>query len=406
MPTINKRFIGGSAAVAQVDTLTPGGTIEAGDLFKITLTDERAETYQLSVAATGTTVAATCADIIAAFNACNDPRFTRITAAGVGTVGAYTAVTLTADTAGEPFTCTVTTTEAGGGAADTQTFTWAATTASSGAYDFNLTGNWLGGVLPVSGDEVLIDAPIKYGLAGHSAVVLDYLKITKQVGQYPQAGCLGAYLDIGATIADIDATTGPVMLNTGDTASTITIFNTPSASSAGVPVVWIKANKDTTNIIIRKGMVGIGWGDGETTTIHNLDVLYTTQKSSDATVLVGSGVTISGTTPVVTQKGGTLQLNCAAATVNSDDGNLTTEGSGAITTLTIKRSSVISNSTGTITTVNIESTGTLDTTKSNAARTITTVHMHAGATFKRNSAITVTNAITFDESVIITAQAA
>jgi hypothetical protein len=100
-----KRFIGGAVAVAQVDTLTPGGTIEAGDLFTITLANERAETYTLSVAATGTTVAATCADIIAAFNACNDPRFTRITAAGVGTVGSYTAVTLTADTAGEPFTC-------------------------------------------------------------------------------------------------------------------------------------------------------------------------------------------------------------------------------------------------------------------------------------------------------------
>lgn len=408
MPTINKRFIGGSAAVAQVDTLTPGGTIEAGDRFKVTLTDERGETYTLSVAATGTTVAVVCQDIITAFNACNDPRFTRITAAGVGSVGAYTAVTLTADTAGEPFTCAVATTESDGSTpSDGQTFTRAATTANSGAYDYNLTGNWLGGVLPISGDEVLIDAPIKYGLAGHSAVVLDYLKITKQVGQYPQAGCLGAYLDIGATVADIEATTGPVMLNTGATASTITVYNSPAASYTGIPVVWIKADKDTTNITVRKGVVGIGWGDGETTTIHNLDVLYASQKSSDATVYTGDGVTIGGTTPVVNHKGGTLSLRAAATvpTINSDDGNLTTEGSFEVTALNIKRSNVISNSTGKVTTANIEGAGTLDTTKSNTIREVETVHLHAGATYKKNSCVT-TDTITFEESMSITAQAA
>jgi hypothetical protein len=400
-----KRMIGGMTAAAQVDTLTPGGTIEAGDLFKITLTDERGDTYQLSVAATGTTVATTCADIIAAFNLCNDPRFTKITAAGVGTVGAYTAVTLTADTAGEPFTCSVTTTEAGGGAADNQTFTRTATTANAGPYDYNLTGNWLGGILPVDGDDVYIDSIVKYGLA-HSDIQPAYLKITKQAGQYPAAGQLPAYLALGAAIADIDlAAGGPVLLDTGTDGSVITVINTPASAVAGQPVVWIKANAATTNITIRKGVVGVGWGDGETTTIHNVTALYTTQKTSDATVWVGSGVTIGGSTPVVTHNG-IMVLRCAAATVNSEDGNLTTEGTGAITALTIKRSSVISNSTGTVTTASIEGPGVLDTTKSNAARTITTVHMHAGATFKRNAAITVTNPITFDESVILTAQAA
>jgi hypothetical protein len=400
-----KRFIGGAVAVVQVDTLTPGGTIEAGDLFNITLANERAETYTLSVAATGTTVAVVCADLIAAFNACNDPRFTRITAAGVGTVGAYTAVTLTADTAGEPFTCTVATTEAGGGAADAQTFTRAATTASAGPYDYNCTGSWLGGLVPANGDTVYIDNIIKYGLA-QSAIEPAYLKITKQCGQYPAAGQLPAYLALGAVIADIDlASGGPVMLDTGAIVSTVTVFNTPAASAAGMPVVWLKANEDGTNITVRKGVVGVGWGDGETTTIHNLDVLYVTQKSSDATVYVGDGVTIGGTTPVVAHKGGNLLLKCAAATVNSDDGALTTEGSGAIATLTIKRSTVISNSTGKVTTANIEGAGILDTTKSNTPREVETVHMHAGATYKRNSVVT-TDTITFEESMVITAQAA
>lgn len=401
-----KRFIGGLAAVAQVDTLTPGGTIEAGDLFNITLTDERGDAYQLSVAATGTTVAQTCQDIITAFNACGDPRFTKITAAGVGSVGSYTAVTLTADTAGEPFYCAVETTEAGGGAADDQTFGRAATTASSGPYDLNLTGNWLGGVLPVNGDTVYIDNIVKYGLA-QSAIQPVYLKITKQVGEYPASGMLGAYLAIGAAIVDIDVSTGPVLVDTGTDASVITVFNSPAASYTNTPVVWIKANDNATTITVRKGVVGIGWGNGETTTINKVDVLYITQKTTDAMVYVGDGVTFSGTTPKVNHKGGTLLLKSAAtvAEVNSDDGNLTTEGSFAITALNIKRSNVVSNSSGTVSTTNLTSTGTLNTLLSNTPREFTTINQSPGSTFKRNSVVTV-GTLAFTESVVITAQAA
>lgn len=402
-----KRFIGGLAAVAQVDTLTPGGTIEAGDLFKITLTNERGETYTLSVAATGTTVAQTCQDIITAFNACGDPRFTRITAAGVGSVGAYTAVTLTADTAGEPFYCSVETTESGGGAADDQTFTRTATTANSGPYDFNLTGNWLGGILPVDGDTVYIDNIVKYGLA-QSSIQPAYLKITKQVGQYADAGCLPAYLAIGAAIVDIDlASGGPVLVDTGTDASVITVYNSPASSYTNTPVVWIKADDNATTVTVRKGVVGIGWGDGETTTINKVDVLYTTQKTTDSTVYIGDGVTFSGTTPKVNHKGGTVLLRSAAtvAEINSDDGNLTTEGSFAVTTLNVKRSNVISNSSGTVSVTNLTSTGTLNTLLSNTPREFTTVNQSPGSTFKWNSVVTV-GTLAFTESVAITAAAA
>lgn len=50
---------GGAAAVAQVDSLTPGGTIEADDLFLVTLTAEDGTTHVLSVAAGATTITAT-----------------------------------------------------------------------------------------------------------------------------------------------------------------------------------------------------------------------------------------------------------------------------------------------------------------------------------------------------------
>lgn len=412
------RWIGGVSAIAQVDTLTPGGTIEIGDLFNVTLTDERGESYTLSVAATGTTVAQVCQDLITAIAACNDPRFTRITAAGVGSVGSYTAVTLTADTAGEPFSCTVATTESGGGAADGQTFSRAATTASAGPYDANCAGNWLGGVKPVTGDTVYVETgKILYGM-NQSAVQLAVLVVRgyeTEVGQNPPAGLLPAYLRIGATLAQIGENVGPgadqapalVMLDVGSGTSAITVYNSGYNSDSFLPSVWLKAANSSTTITVRKGIVGIGYGDGESgVTVNRVDVLYTAQKLTDATVIVGSAVTFDGSSPVLNQKGGKVTLRTGVATVNSDDGTLITEGSGAIAALTIKRAMVVSNSTGTVTAASVEGSGVLDTTKSDTPRTIGTVHLHVGATFKRNTALTVTNPITFDEPVSISVQAA
>ena len=110
-------FTADAPAVAQVDTVTPGGTIEAGDLFVMTLVAEDGSLQVLSVAATSTTVDQTCDDIVAAWNASTLSLFTGITAALVGVHPNATAVRLTADTAGVPFTLAATTTEAGGGAA-------------------------------------------------------------------------------------------------------------------------------------------------------------------------------------------------------------------------------------------------------------------------------------------------
>ena len=114
-------------AVAQVDTFTPGGTIEATDVFTLTVTGENGTTASVSFIATDTSAATTSAGLIAAWNASTNPLCTGITASGTSTV------ILTADVAGVPFSVAGTTTESGGGAADAQTFTRVATTAKRGA---------------------------------------------------------------------------------------------------------------------------------------------------------------------------------------------------------------------------------------------------------------------------------
>ena len=69
----------------------------------------------------------------------------------------------TADTAGKPFTATMSTTETGGGAADSQTIDGGAssagtsTTACSGPNFWNVAGNWSGGAVPVNSDDVIIE---------------------------------------------------------------------------------------------------------------------------------------------------------------------------------------------------------------------------------------------------------
>jgi hypothetical protein len=138
------RFKGTALAVAQVDTLTVGGTVEAGDLFKSTI-----NTKVLSVAATTTVAATTATDFYTAWEAVSAalyPEYAEITADDVSAT-----VTLTANEEGVPFTVTVTTTESNGGAADLQTFVRTATTASSGPKHWDTAANWSGAAVPVTG---------------------------------------------------------------------------------------------------------------------------------------------------------------------------------------------------------------------------------------------------------------
>src|SRR3990167_4278089 len=118
------RWRGSATAVAQVDKFTPA-TVEVNDIFTLTLTDDNGATVAISFTATATTVANVTAGLTAAWNASTDPRAANITAADVTTY-----MTLTADTAGRPFSVASSTTDGGGAA--TQTLTRAVTTASSG----------------------------------------------------------------------------------------------------------------------------------------------------------------------------------------------------------------------------------------------------------------------------------
>ncbi len=395
-------------AVAQVDTFTVGGTLEGGDVFILTITALDGSQHIVTVDAPDNTIAATVAALVAAWNA-----DTATTAAGVGFCTPITAAaaspdfTLTADTTGVAFSVVLTTTEANGDAADDQTVGYAATTKNEGPCDYSSIDNWSLGALPVVTDNVYIEgATILYGLDQSAAGTLDSLHITEsRIGTNPADGYNPTYLEIRASVADVNynhdvaavTQSGPVLLDFGNVVTALTVHDsgvdttsTDSRAAPGVRVLMAAAS----SILVRKGVVAVAPGAGETSTVTTITAGFTTQKATDVDLLIGDGVTLT----TLSQQGGDVVMRCAATTATQEAGTLRTEGAGAITTLNVKGGVCTSNSTGTITNGNALG-GTLDFTKSDAARTVTTLKIAGGAKVKLDAAaITLTNDIQLNES--------
>ncbi len=391
------KWTGEATAVAQVDTFTPGGTIEADDVFILTITGWDGTSTAISAAAGGTTVADVTAAMTAAWNASTHALCTPITAADN-----TTNLTLTADTAGEAFSVAATTTEAGGGAADAQTFVKASTTASAGPKHWDSTGNWDTGALPgaSAGDEVFISNcsdDIVYGLdQSGTANTLTTLNIDKsftgKIGYNGEAGFSGTYLQVKATTVNIGqhigsgspAGSGRIMIDVGSAGTpVINIYNTSSSSAdTNKPCVRVKANNASAVCNISDGMVGFAYEDGETTTIGTI------RMSGGEEVYISEGTTVT----TVYKKGGNCDMVCGCTTLTNDGGALSLYGSGTYTTINQKAGTCYLYGTGTITTLNVTG-GFADCRKSLDSRTITTVKVKGGSFHYDPTFLTLTNQI-------------
>lgn len=369
---------GGALAVAQVDTLTLGGTIEAGDLFKVTI-GQKTLTYTA-----GTTVAATeAAAMAAAWNALSEtlyPEFAEITAA-------YTSggsFTLTADEAGVPFTVILSTTESNGAAADAQTFGRTATTANAGPNVWGTPTNWTTGTVPVSTDSVYFeDSSIDclYDL-DQSAVSLTLLRIsasyTGKIG-LPERNAAGydeyreTYLKVTATTLDIGRGDGDasarLKINLGTTLSAMTVHKTATGEN-NLPAALLKGTNAGNTLTAISGSVGFSIFGGEAGTISVL-------RCENANVRTGPSVTL---TTVQHAGTGTLQIESACTTINKEpsSGTMIVLGSGAYTTVNVWGGTLDYQSSGTITTLNVAGTVTFDTNP--AGRTVTNANLYKGST--------------------------
>lgn len=361
----SKYFKGTASAVQMVDRFTPAN-VEITDIFVLTATGEDGTTAAVSFTATAATVANVTAGLTAAWNASTHPFHTGITAAD-----ATTSMTLTADTAGVPFSVASSATDGGG--ANTQTLTRLAVTANSGPGDWNVAANWSDGAAPVTSDNVVLDprmaSDIPYGL-NQAGVTLASLKTYRGA---KAVGTAYAALRISATAQDFNLppedgsspSAAFFNINNGTAQATANIHGSANSGSNGLePVLWDGTHASNA-VNVYGGTVGIGtMTPGDTATVLTLNVIGNTAKA-----VVASGVTL-GT--VNAEKGGKAVIRCATATaINSKDAacSITLEGSGTHALINTA-GQLIENGTGTITELHVESGGSLDTTQTNLARTI------------------------------------
>jgi hypothetical protein len=361
---------------AKVATYTIGGTIEVGDVFILT-SGIKQFTYTA-----GTTVAATeAAAMVTALQALTSNsgynEFTRVTAA-------YTSggsFTLTSNYDGEDFTITPSTTESGGGGADAQTFAVSTTTTNTGPAVFDDPNNWNLGVAPATGDTVIFENSSKdclYGLS-QSGVTLAALYVrptyTGAIGlaKYNTDGGFAEYrplyLNIKATLADIDGSGSSRLRFDFDSAANTTIIRGAGNSrEQGVPTILWKGTNAGNVLTVLKGTVGVAIYGGETANLTGgLKLGYITNLDGDADVKLGSGVTLAQ----IDKEGGKLEINSNVTTLNHNGGE-TTINNGGVTMLTGRvGGKVIYNSTGTLATASLSGAVELDFSRDPRAKAVT-----------------------------------
>lgn len=377
------RWTAGSVPVAQVVYATPAGTIEVGDLFRFQISN-KVLTYE----STATTIASVVTGAVTAWNASTQPEFAEVTAVASGT----TSITLTADTAGKPFTVSTTTVEADGSTSDSQTFTTTtAGTTSAGPNHWNSAGNWDINTVPVSSDDVFVEnssVDILYGL-NSSSVVLETLNIAQNYtgkiglpernsGGYPEYR--DTFLNVASKVVRIGYGTGTgssrIKLNTGSTQASATVFNILNSGSGietGVEPILLKGNNSSNSLQVLKGTVGVCHIANTTGNFSGgVNIAYTNQIATDAKVRFGSGVSLA----TVTQYGGEVETNSAITTLNQQAGTHT-HNAGTLGTGNIDGGTLIYNSTGTITAGHVGSGGHLDLSKDTRRLTVSALDLHA-----------------------------
>lgn len=384
---------GDAPAVAQVTQWVFAGTWEANDIVKVTIGNKT-----ISIVTGSTTIATLLATVAAALNASTIPEFAEIT----WSVSSPNLIA-TGDTAGVPFSVTVSTTETGGGAADSQTIDGATTstgtdsTACSGPWHWDTDANWSGNAKPVNSDDVVLtnsSNSIYYGLA-QTAVTLTSLTIdasfTGTIG-LPRTHGSGssAYTEYRATFLAIKATTvtigngpgtgsGRIKLDTSSAQTALTVNRTGQTAEAGMKSITWKGTHASNVVNLNRGSFAAAYYEGETATIATLRVGYYDNPPSDVDAYLGAGVTLT----TITKTGGSLVVNSSFTTLNQGPGNAGTTiiQGGTPGTLNITGGTVDHRTTSTTTAANVYAPGVLDCSKDNRTKTFTNATFYPGSTF-------------------------
>lgn len=366
----NVTYIGNARSQKQLVTITPS-SVSIGQTFKITIGDKT-----VTFTATAGTVANVTAGLLALVTASDIPNEF---SADIAWADATTALTATAKTAGKPFTLSV----AGG----TGTIAAVTTTANSGPSDASVVGNYSTGALPSSTDTLIIDglvsnADILWGLDQHT-IALAALIIRNYRGsiglpesntggykEYRQKTFLWGY----SAAAPITITNCANMqrcklgvYNNGTVAMYVDGCGA-SGSESGFPAVLIDGCSTNSSLRVNKGSVGWGTLSTYVATITSLNVGYDTSASSDVSVAVGPGGSLTN----IDASGGKVTCsNQTLATVSISGPCLLSGFAGTSNSITNVGGTVDFTGNGTIANYIGQQGSTLDCTGDQTGRTVT-----------------------------------
>lgn len=246
--------------------------------------------------------------------------------------------------------------------------------------DWATAANWSGAAVPTDSDDVIFensDQDVTEGFA-QSAVTLASLTI--KASYTGTIGTDASYLAIGATAVNIGQGEGDgspkIKLNTGTVQTALTIYSTATATDDTLGAVQWKGTHADNVVTVQSGHLGVAMSGGEAATIATLNVGYTTNQSTDSTVWLGSGCTLT----TINQTGGELVAQSNVTTFTQYGGTSSLEGTMTLGTGTIYGGTCYYRSNGTCTTLVVTGGGVVDYSRNARARTVTNADVYSGAT--------------------------
>ncbi len=398
------RWLGHAPGIKQVATIVVANTWAQNDTFTLTV-DNIDFVITIGTLVTTAQVATTIKQAINGETltdtsaSCTIPvadgggQFIGQLAEVVATVNSST-VTLTARTAGKPFTVSKTDTTAGSG--DTS-LTLNATTAT-GKHHLNNVDNLSGNAALLDNDVLVFDdgaVDAKYGLslAVQLAAITKTKAYTGNVGlpainsdnpsklysEYRTPRYLTTDDNTVTTTANLETGegqgSGRFMWDAGAGQAVLNIFGQGRPAETGVPCVLFKGSHASNEVNNLAGSLGIAFFAGETAVVPTLRT--GDGPASQAKTWCSSGVTLT----TVTLNGGEQHTDSAITTAIQNGGNWF-HNSGTITALTVAGGTFYPLGSATITTLTVPSGGTFDCRRGTDTFAITnTVQLYKGSRF-------------------------
>lgn len=371
-------FIGAAQAVAQVETITFGGTWANGETASVTI---GAKTVTYTAVGGSETPSTMAAGLQALLAASDEPEFSDIT----WTVNAAV-ITATGSTAGIPHTIGVAESSGSGTIADS------VVTAATGPEFWDNVKNWSTGAAPTTSDEVYLeraDLPVRYGLP--TSLVLAKFVMTQGTLGLPDWNEAG-YAEYRATRPIFEAAeviigtelTGPTLcrLNLGSDATYMTVYNSTTQRS-GLQAIDVIIDDNTSTVAVVRGQVGIATAGNATSTLSAVRV------GPEGNVTLGAGLTVAS---VISS--GTVDVACNVTTLTVDAGTATIRNAATATTIEVRGGQLLQQSRGTITNLNV-GPGIADFGRDIRARTVTNATLRPnGQIYDPFNVVTFTNGVT------------